>query len=70
MPGLDLNGEEMRAMTARIATENKVAVEVNTAEGASIEAGKSWGDRLYVGGFFKIKSKKEKAAGFKGEFKW
>lgn len=70
MTGLNLNGEEMRKMTDRIASENKLKVEVNTADGATIEAGKSWADRLYLGGFFKYKSKDEKAAGFKGEFKW
>lgn len=67
---LNLNGEEMQKMTERIAAENKASVEFNTADGMTVEVGKTWAERFSLGAFFKMKSKKEKAAGVKGEVKW
>lgn len=67
---LNLNGEEMRAMTDRIAAENKLSVEANTSDGVTLEAGRSWSNGFGFGAFFKMKSKKDRAAGVKGEWKW
>lgn len=57
-------------MVDRIAAENKVSVEANTAEGLTVEAGRTWSNGFGIGAFFKMNRKKEKAAGVKGEFKW
>lgn len=70
MSGLNLNGEEMQKMTDRIATENRLKVQADTADGLTVEAGKSWRDKIYLGGFFRLKSKQDKAAGGKFEYKW
>ena len=70
MAGLNLNGEEMRKMTERIAAENKLSVEANTANGVTVSAGRTWSNGFGIGAFFKARSKKDVAAGVKGEWKW
>jgi len=60
----------MKKMTERIASENKLSVEINTSEGLTVEAGKTWRERFSLGAFFRLNTKKEKAGGVKGEIKW
>lgn len=67
---LNLNGEEMRKMTERIVAENRLSVEVNTAEGLTVEAGKTWREKYSLGAFFRLNREKDKAAGVNGEIKW
>lgn len=67
---LDLNGAEITKMVDKIASENKLAVEANTADGVTVTAAKTWSNGWGVAGYFRAKSKKDIEAGGKAEWTW
>lgn len=69
---LNLNGPEIDAMVDKITKEqsNSVTIEANTKDGVTVGVQKTWAERLTFGAWGRAKSKKDVAAGVKGEFKW